>query len=237
MTDSDNVELKKRSRRRLVGAAALALIAAIVLPIVMDQEPGSPAQDIQVTIPDREADSTLARPIASRPAQSPEPQLAPAPEEQPLGPVAPQVPHRSSRGAVDEEPTSSPAAASAAVTASIPKAPEKAVAPETSKTVPAAPAAAGSDAARAQAILEGKLAAQAAVPASESFVVQIGAFADIGKAASIAADLKKRGFAAYTEKAGVVTRVRVGPFRAREDAEKVAQRVRASGMNGSVIPR
>lgn len=233
MTDSDNVEIKKRSRRRLVGAAALALIAAIVLPMVMDQEPGSPAQDIQVTIPDREADSTLARPIASRPAQSPEPQLAPPPEEQPPGPVPPEGPRRSSpTGPAADEPASSPNVAS-----SMPKPPEKALAPGTSKAVPPGPTGGANDAARAQAILEGKMAAQSAVPAGESFVVQIGAFADIGKAASIAADLKKRGFAAYTEKAGAVTRVRVGPFRVREDAEKVAQRVRASGMNGSVIPR
>jgi len=233
VTDSDNVELKKRSRRRLVGAAALALIAAIVLPMVMDQEPGSPAQDIQVTIPDREADSALARPIASRPAQSPEPQLAPPPEEQPPGPVPPEAPARSAVDPAAVEPASSPAA----VVSSASKAPEKAPGPEAGKALPPAPAGAGNDAARAQAILEGKVAAQVSIPAGESFVVQIGAFSDIGKAASIAADLKKRGFTAYTEKAGAVTRVRVGPFRVREDAEKVAQRVRASGMNGSVMQR
>ena len=40
------LELKKRARRRLVGAAALALLAAVVLPMVMDHEPRQPAQDV-----------------------------------------------------------------------------------------------------------------------------------------------------------------------------------------------
>jgi DedD protein len=43
--------LKKRARRRLIGAAALALFAAIVLPMVMDHQPAPPLKDIQVRIP------------------------------------------------------------------------------------------------------------------------------------------------------------------------------------------
>ena len=54
---------------------------------------------------------------------------------------------------------------------------------------------------------------------------------------ALSKDLKKRGFASYTEKAGTVTRVRVGPFASREEAEKVATRLRDSGMKGVVVPR
>lgn len=220
MTDSDNVEIKKRSRRRLVGAAALALLAAIILPMVMDQEPGSPAQDIQVTIPDREADSTLSRPIASRSTQTADAHLAPPPEE--LAPA--NVPSDVQRPA---PPVTVPAA---------PPRPQQAG--QSAAQIPhAVTAETVTDAARAQAILEGKSAAPVPGAPGESFVVQIGAFGDGNKAASIAADLKKRGIAAYTEKAGAVTRVRVGPFRGRDEAEKAAQRVRASGLNGSVMPR
>lgn len=43
--------LKKRARRRLIGAAALALLAAIVLPMVMDHQPAPTLKDIQVRIP------------------------------------------------------------------------------------------------------------------------------------------------------------------------------------------
>ncbi|MFN4148825.1 MAG: hypothetical protein ACK4E4_04660, partial [Rhodocyclaceae bacterium] len=43
--------LKKRARRRLIGAVAVALFAAIVLPMVMDHQPAPPIKDIQVRIP------------------------------------------------------------------------------------------------------------------------------------------------------------------------------------------
>lgn len=44
-------QLKKRARRRLIGAVALAMLAAIVLPMVMDHQPAPPLRDIQVRIP------------------------------------------------------------------------------------------------------------------------------------------------------------------------------------------
>lgn len=233
MTDSDNVELKKRARRRLVGAAALALLAAIILPMVMDQEPSAPAQDIQVTIPDREADNALSRPIAGRPARDPEPQLAPPPEEQPPTPVSSDAPRQDNAAIVTPppRPAQTPEAApKGGASASAAVEPPKPAPPPVAKSAIA-------DSARAQAILEGKPALPPAPAAGNSFVVQIGAFGDGAKAASIAADLKRRGFAAYTEKVGAMTRVRIGPFGGRDDADKAAQRVRASGLSGSVVPK
>jgi len=224
VTDNDNLELKKRSRRRLVGAAALALLAAIVLPVVMDQEPGMPTQDIQITIPDRDADGALARPIAGGPAVGSEPLVAVVPEEPAPSPDG-------------DSGLSGPAAEAAApVPASRPSVPPK---PDTAAVsspgrVPAPPAAVVDDGARATALLEGR---KPPVSAEDSFVVQIGAFGEASKANAIGSDLKKRGFSAYTEKAGTVTRVRVGPFPSREDAEKVAERLRMSGMKGVVVPR
>jgi DedD protein len=43
--------LKRRGRRRLVGAVALALLAVIVLPMVFDQEPKPSAPPVSVRIP------------------------------------------------------------------------------------------------------------------------------------------------------------------------------------------
>jgi DedD protein len=226
VTDNDNLELKKRSRRRLVGAAALTLLAAIVLPMVMEKDPAPPTQDIQVTIPDRDADSALARPIAGRPSAGSEPPLVVPPEEP------------TSARAV---PSEAPAASAAPSTKPLPpiplSAPSAAAKPVERATPPSerpAPAAPIGDSARALALLEGKTPPAAGV---ESFVVQVGAFAESSKANSIGSDLKKRGFAAYTEKAGTVTRVRVGPFRNRDEAEKVAERLRVSGVKGVVVPR
>lgn len=51
MPPDDATQLKKRARRRLIGAVALALLAAIVLPMVMDHQPAPSLKDIQVRIP------------------------------------------------------------------------------------------------------------------------------------------------------------------------------------------
>ncbi len=61
-TADGQLELKKRARRRLVGAVALVLAAVIVLPMVMDQEPKPLTQDIQIRIPSQ--DAAPAHPIA-----------------------------------------------------------------------------------------------------------------------------------------------------------------------------
>ncbi len=244
MTDNDSLELKKRSRRRLVGGAALALLAAIVLPMVMDQEPSPPAQDIQVTIPDRDADSLLARPIAGRAPQPAEPQVAPAPEEQP--PAASSEPPAAAAPATESPSPASaeqsaplpPAAAARAETAPKPEAPAKA---EASTKPPAETRAAASspavtdEAARVRALLEGQ--SGTSVRRDESFVVQVGAFSEADKATSLSSELKRLGYTAYTEKAGQVTRVRIGPFASREQAEKVASKLHASGHKGVVATR
>jgi DedD protein len=230
VADNDNLELKKRSRRRLVGAAALALLAAIVLPMVMDQEPGSPVQDIQVTIPDRDADNMLARPIAGRPPQAVEPQLAPPPEEQaPVSGAATDPP----AGADDAPPVAEPPVV-APRNPSPPAATTSGSAAQ-KPTPQAAATPAPEEAARVRALLEGKAGAVAS--RDESYVVQVGAFGEAGKAASLKSDLKGRGFTAYTEKTGTVTRVRVGPFASRDQAEKVVEGLRAKGFNGVVAPR
>lgn len=228
MTDSDNLELKKRARRRLVGAAALALLAAIVLPMVMDHEPGSPIQDIQVIIPDRDADSALARPIAGRDEPALEPQIAPPPEESaPAAVVRHGMTVPGASEAATPEPVTQPARTPSAVSPLAPELPK----PAPDKMLKDA----SDDAVRARALLESKpIVPRADV---EAFVVQVGAFGDPGKAGSVSAGLKKKGFSAYTEKAGAVTRVRIGPFASRGEAEKVVGRLRAAGADGVVAPR
>lgn len=254
MAEIDNVELKKRSRRRLVGAAALALLAAIVLPMVMDQEPITPVQDIQVSIPERDSDSGVVRPSTNRQTSAVEPQLAPPPEEQPPGPLPSDLPRTAVEPApVRPAPPAIPPAKLVEPSPSRPPVkPELAAKPESHKPEPSKPEAAKpeppkvavqahathEEGVRAKDILEGKAAAAPAAAATgDAFVVQIGAFSDATKAASIATDLKKRGFAAYTEKVGAMTRVRLGPFRGRDEADRAAQRAKASGMGGTVMPR
>jgi DedD protein len=83
--------LKKRARRRLIGAVALALLAAIVLPMVMDHQPAPPLKDIQVRIPSPDEGATqkvapAAKPIARtdiKPIAKPEPKPEPKSEAKP----------------------------------------------------------------------------------------------------------------------------------------------------------
>lgn len=212
MSDADNLEIKKRARRRLVGAAALALAAAIVLPMMMEQEPAPGSPDIQVTIPDRDADTT-ARPGAVAEARPADPGVAPAPQEEPPSAEPPRAPV--------------PVPPSAPADGALPK-------PPATK-----PPATADEAARVRALLDGKppAASAPAAPAKEAFVIQIGAFGDAAKASAISSELKQAGFSAYTEKAGAMTRVRVGPFSSRDEAEKAAAKLRAQGRNAVLAPR
>jgi DedD protein len=58
---------KKRARRRVVGAVALALVAAIVLPLILDSEPRQVRDDVQVRIPSRDTPLTERVDTAGRP--------------------------------------------------------------------------------------------------------------------------------------------------------------------------
>ena len=241
VSDNDNLELKKRSRRRLVGAAALALVAAIVLPMVMDDEPAVNVHDIQVTIPDRDADSRLARPIVGRtPVPVEEPVLAPAPQELLSGEIEEIIEEYESEYV--EEPVSAPSrtqeTATAVPRAEPPQVPQTPQAPSPTAPAPAPPVAAPSaptadEAERVRAILEGR--AQSA--ASTGFFVQVGAFSERDKAVAFSDNLKGQGFSSFTESAGPITRVRVGPFASRELAEREAERLRDIGFDGVVTAR
>ena len=221
MSDAEHLEIKKRARRRLVGAIALALLAAIVLPVMMEQEPRPTTADIQITIPDRNAGAEPARPATALPDGTSFPTVVPGPEEQmpaaaaePAPAPAELVPPTAATPAPDAEP------------------PSKTARPEAGKAEAARAESAAAEAARARAILEGK-----EVPRGDSFVLQIGAFSDADKAERLAADLKKQGFAAYTETAGKVVRVRVGPVAGRSAADKAAVQLKALGFSTVITAR
>ena len=51
LTDEEQ-NLKRKARRRLIGAIALTVVVVIVLPMVLDSEPRPKGQDIDLRIPD-----------------------------------------------------------------------------------------------------------------------------------------------------------------------------------------
>jgi DedD protein len=223
VTEADSLEIKKRARRRLVGAIALALLAAIVLPMMMDEEPHPSIEDIQVSIPDR--DKAVAARRASAPESASAPVAVAVPEddevvaaEKPAPEKVPAAPDKPASAAAPAKPATQPAPATPPAAATPPRPPAPAATPE-----PRRPSA--DEEARLRALIEGK-----ASPArGDTYVLQIGAFSDAGKAAKLVDDLRARGFSAYTERAGNVTRVRVGPVAGRAEADATAARLKSAG--------
>jgi len=105
--------------------------------------------------------------------------------------------------------------------------------------LPAANAAA-QDAARGARLLEGKPApAPAAGEAASRVVVQVGAYTDPEKLRQARARLEQMGFKTYTQVVEAQgerrTRVRVGPFANRAEADKAAARIKAAGLQAAIL--
>lgn len=85
--------------------------------------------------------------------------------------------------------------------------------------------------------------ASAAAPAAAEkgrYVIQIGAYADAGSVRSARASATLLGVHTYVEQvstqAGPRTRVRVGPFTSRADADAAAGKLKRGGMPAQIIP-
>ena len=70
---SEELQLKKRARRRLVGAIALVLIVVVFLPMILDNEPRPMSQDIAINIPpvpqELVAEPKPAEPLTFKPVE------------------------------------------------------------------------------------------------------------------------------------------------------------------------
>ena len=113
------------------------------------------------------------------------------------------------------------------------------------------PAAPDGDGARATALLNAAGAAPTAKPAAPEpksaasaeskgrMVVQVGAFAESGKADEIRARLEKAGLKTYTQvaetKDGKRIRVRVGPFASKAEAEKAINKIRSLDLPVAIL--
>jgi len=223
--DAD-LQLKKRARRRLVGAAALALFAVIVLPMVMDREPRPLTQEIQVRIPSQDSTGLAARVMPGKAVATP----MPAPEPKPSAEVPAAGKPAPDAAVANPVPAAAPPAADKAAE---PPAEKKAVAaavPE-KKAAPAAAPAASKPVADAKPANDG----------AGQWVVQLGAYKEAGNVKVLLSKLKGINVPAFTEKfespQGPRTRVRAGPFATQEAAEKARSRIKIIGVDGSVAAK
>ncbi len=258
MADNDSqIDLKKRARRRLVGSAALALAAAIVLPMVMDHEPRPQSQDVQIRIPSQEGSNFTSRVITGK---------GPAPSQPVAGVMAeesaPPIVDESARSRPDADTASpvfkpgeelipppkkadapkqelvrpEPRKAESKPDATKPDAKQKEREREKEKEKDKAREKAHAEADRAKALLAGASPKDEAT--DKAHLVSLGAYREAGNVAILRAKLKAEGYSSYTETVGDKVRVRAGPFPNKAAADKAAVRIqKILGVQASVAAK
>lgn len=246
-TQTDSVEvMRRRAKHRLMGAAVLVLIGVVGFPLLFDTQPRPISVDIPIEIPGKNTVKPLVLPAPAA-ATAPVKAIAPAEKVAADASLAPEEEILSS------QPVTAPAApAPAAVKNDVkptvkaeakaePKAPVQVQVPAEAKPVPKTIPAPDSDGARARALLNATpLSAKAAGAEAEGrMVVQVGAFADAAKAREVRSKLEGAGLKTYAQvadtKDGKRTRVRVGPFASRADAEKAAAKIKTLDLPAVVL--
>jgi DedD protein len=208
------IQFKKRARRRLVGAVALVLLMVTILPMVLDDRVAkSPQQEIAISIPSQDGAEFTSKvvpvgPVTPEPVVSPEPQ----PEKVPVKEAAPAK-------KVELPP---PAKIETLKPAQVvtPK-------PETLKTTPA------------QKPLTEKNPAQNSNAKSGTYTVQIGVFSDPANVKKLQQKLQTLGYKSYAETIdtpkGEKIRLRAGSFANREQADNALAAIKDAGLSGLVV--
>jgi DedD protein len=203
-------DVRRQSRHRLIGASLLVVVAVVGFPMVFDTQPRRIPVDLPIHIPAQPAVSPLT-PLAAAPT---------APEALPAD--APPAPSPAPAVVVPVKPVAQPAekpaekAAEKAANKPVAKPPAQVAAPAAAAKTPPKPDVAG-----------------------ERFVVQVGAYADGASARVVRQKIERAGLKTYTQVAktsdGNRTRVRLGPFNSRAEAERAAQKIKSLGLTPSIL--
>lgn len=264
-TPAESVEvIRKRARHRLMGSVILVLGAVVGLPLLFDSQPRPVAIDTPIVIPDRNQVAPLASPSAVvKPAAPSKEVVVEAADSAPVttgkstvANVAALDPHEevvtkdtknSAKPEAKPEPKSEVKPESKPESKAETKPTTKAENKPENKTEPKAVTKTDSkdvakdsakDSAKAKALLDGKEAPKSGDTVVRS-VVQVGAFAEMAKVKEARAKLESAGFKTYTQdvetKDGKRTRVRVGPFASKEEADKAAEKIRKLNLQATVL--
>lgn len=261
-------QLRLRARHRLIGAAVLVGVGVIGFPLVFETQPRPIPVDLPIDIPSREAAAPLAIP-QPRPVQPSLPPLAATEEMEPAAPAASSTRLSEGKVALVPAPLSAPAQGAdksiekladksaakpieklsdkpveKAVEKSLDKAsPKLAIKPSDKPIEKAVDKRSNPEAARVQALLEGRAGGTAGKPAeaapSTRHILQVGAFADSKSAHEVRMKVEHLGLKTYTQAvdtaAGKRIRVRLGPYASREEADKAAAKLKAAGLSAAVL--
>ena len=204
-------ELKRRSRRRLVGSIALFLAAIIIVPALVENEPSQTSSDVELVVPDRPSAEIPAQP--AQVLEQPKIEAPQSTQEQALAtaPVAPAV----EPPPVVSEPAPKPA----------PKPEPK---PEPKAETKVEP--------KVEPKVEDPIAAFAK---AEVYWVQVAAVGDRARADALSKELSGKGFPAKVESTstgnGTVYRVRVGPIAGQAKADETKAKLAAAGYSAGRV--
>lgn len=214
----EELQLKRRARRRLIGAIVLVTAIVVALPMVLDTEPKPIGGEVSIKIPSSDTGGFASRvvPVAPPGETRPEPAAKLSTEMK----SAPKV------GAVPEGKKSAATPAPPPV-------------PRAGTPVPEKAAKAAETEAPARTSHPAPKKPPSKKPEAPPFVVQVVALADAEKAKQVQVQIAAAGIKAYTEVVktakGDVTRVRAGPFPTRAAAEKARDQLVAAGLSGNVV--
>lgn len=235
----EELALKLKARRRLIGAVALTTAMAVILPMVLDSEPRQTGDNIDLRIPDKDAAGEFvpqgqaavqpnpavveSSPVATpEPVSPPEPVLAePTPVVEAEKPQAKPEPKPEPKPESKPEPKPEPKPVAKVEPKPEPKPVAKPVVkPEVKPEVK--PAAS-------------KPAEVTKPVATATYVLQVGAYSNAAIAKELQQKLAKQGFKSYLESSNGKERLRVGPYATRDEAEKVRQKLQAQGMQPDLL--
>ncbi len=250
-------QARTQARRRLIGATVLLAIGVIGFPVLFETRPRPVRMDIPIEIPKKENVPPLAAPPAAAPpaAVVDPPADAPADSASAVASTAraPAVAQRSASAAAPSPTVVTERAgeqgreivppAAASQQAAKPTTPASRSAASAASAAAMRPPPRSDDGARAQALLAGQ-PVPAAAPASVAsaptrVVVQVGAYGDADRLREVRAKVEKLGYKTYTQVVETDgqrrTRVRIGPFASKQDADKVAAKIKAAGLPASML--
>lgn len=201
-------DARVRAWRRLIGAVVLLALGLVLFPWLFESKPRPLPMDIPIEATRRDGGMVAAAPAptATR-AVTP----APPPDAGNEAAAATSTPTETVPAKTDAPSATSATSAAAAV---LTPAPVPAFVPATA-VVPAASSASG------------------------RFVVQVGAFTDATAVREARSKVEKLGLKTYTQvietPTGRRTRVRVGPFETRDEADRASVRLKATGLAAYIL--
>lgn len=243
--NEQELQFKKRARRRLVGALALVLLMMIILPLVLDDRANKvPAEDIAINIAGQDEPTpttktaTVDAHAEVKSAQGFNAKVVPIDDAETVELSTPEQASAQAEGEA-EKPLLQPKTDEPKVAQTKPQAKQevKSAAPKnaTPQNLEDKKAAQALEDKKISDIKIAKTADHEKIP---RYMVQIGVFSDAANVKKLEQKLSEVGFKSSTEKIqtdkGEKIRLSTGPFGSKTDAENALARMKQVGLAGMI---